>query len=240
MLIVNIFTCNFYALSEEEKLTEEQLYTFFNGDVFVGDSITRQLRIYINEKNKRGENVPELIFLTAQSYMLYTASRRNLLKEHTNILYRGEELPLCKIIGKIKPKRAFILLGVNDYAGKDIKKHIGYVERLIDLVKEYSSETEVYFFSLTPVTKDFCKKLDYRTMWDEYNAALEKVAIEKGAYYIDIATPLKDEDGYLKKDYTSDGRYHLSSEGLQIWLDTMLAYAQGKYEAGEWQLTELD
>lgn len=239
VMIMNLFAYNCTGLSEENAaITEEELFSFYQGNAFVGDSITRQLRIYMNEKKQRGENVPELTFLTAQSYLLYTASRKNLLKGHTNILYKGEEMPLCRIIGKMKPERVFILLGVNDYAGKDIKKHIGYVERLIMLLNEFSEGTEIYFFSLTPVTPAFCKKSDYRSMWDNYNVALQKTCQENGAQYIDIATPLKDEEGYLRKEYCSDGQYHLSSEGLQVWLDTMLAYAQEKYDAGEWKLVE--
>ncbi len=219
-----------------EPLPAQTLYSFYDGSVFVGDSITRQLRTYIQEQKEKDQPVPDITFLTAQSYMLYTASRRNLLDSKANIMYKGENQPLCRIIGKIKPEKMFILLGVNDYAGEEIEKHIGYCERILTLMEEFSPDTAVYFFSLTPLTRSFSssRRRDLRTCWDEYNAALEKMCQEKGAFYIDIATPLKDAEGYLPKEYSNDKQYHLSDKGLQIWLDTLLAYAKGQYDQGLW------
>lgn len=217
-----------------EQLPVETLYSFYDGNVMVGDSIARQLRIYIKEQTAKDQPMPDMKFLTAQSYMLYTASRRNLLESKTNIMYNGSKQPLCRIIGQIKPEKLFILLGVNDYAGKEIEKHIGYCQRIITLMEEFSPETKVYFFSLTPVTRSFSGSRDLRTCWDHYNAALEQMCQENGAFYIDIATPLKDAEGYLPKEYSNDGQYHLSPAGLQIWLDTLLAYAQSQYDQGLW------
>lgn len=213
------------------EATDPSVYdAFFHHQVFVGDSITRHLKIYLKEQASKGIPVPEPVFLTAQSYMLYTASRKNLLERHTNILYRGQEVPLCQAIARIQPKRVFILLGVNDYAGRDIPKHIGYCERIVDLLPD----TRLYFFSLTPVTRRFSGSEDLRTRWDEYNLALEEMCLRRGAHYIDIATPLKDEQGYLRQQYCSDGLYHLSPAGLQVWLDTLRGYAADQYRQGLW------
>ena len=218
-----------------EELTQEQLLSYYDGSVFVGDSITRQLRVFVLEKQ---ETEPDFLknarFLVTQSYFLYTASRKYLQKNANNLIYRGEEMPLCEIIGQMKPKRVLILLGVNDYVGEKIEKGIGWCERIVDLIAETSPDTQVIFESLTPVTPKFCRKKDYRTMWDEYNAALEEMCRRRGAGYIDIATPLKDADGYLREDYSSDGEYHLKGVGLQLWLDTLAAYARQQYEAGLW------
>lgn len=229
-----------FSLAKAEETPEVDYELFYDHQVFVGDSITRQLKIYIKEQMAKGVSLPEPTFLTAQSYMLYTASRRNLINRHTNILYRGRETPLCRAIGQIQPKRVFILLGVNDYAGKDIPKHIGYCERIVDLIAEYSPDTQVYFFSLTPVTPRFSGSADLNTLWDEYNLALKEMCIAKGAIYIDISTPLKDENGYLKAEYCSDDRYHLSPAGLQVWLDTMRSFAKSQYEEGLWTPGEDD
>ena len=176
-----------------EELTQEQLLSYYDGSVFVGDSITGQLRIYVLEQRV---TKPELLknarFLVAQSYLLYAASRKFTLQGASNLSFLGKEMALCDIIGYIKPKRVLILLGVNDYVGEKIEKGIGWCERIVDLIAETSPDTQVIFESLTPVTPKFCRKKDYRTMWDEYNAALEEMCRRRGAGYIDIATPLKD------------------------------------------------
>lgn len=237
LALMMLLGCVFPAAAETAApLGDDVLFSYYDGAVFVGDSITRQLRIYLKEQSAKDVPLPTPTFLTAQSYLLYTASRKNLLAGHTNISYRGSEQPLCRIIGQMDPPppQVYILLGVNDYAGEDIPKHIGYCQRLVMLLKEFSPETKITFFSLTPVTKKFSGSKDRRALWDAYNLELEKLCAQEEVEYLDIATPLKDDDGYLKKEYCSDGQYHLSPEGLQVWLNTLKDHAQHQYENGQW------
>lgn len=222
-----------------EALPQSTLLTFYEDCIFVGDSITQQFRNYMiaKKKTEEGFSFPAK-FLAAQSYMLYTASRRYKTSRGTALTYRGEEMSLYDILELLKPKKAFILLGVNDYAGTQIEKYIGCCDRLIDLTERASPDTQLVFFSLTPVTRSFCKKQDYRTMWDDYNAELAKECESRQAGYIDIATDLKDEEGYLREEYSSDGKYHLKAEGLEIWFQKLMEYAQKQYDLGLWTITE--
>ncbi len=237
MLLV-LAVCSVFPASSEtamERLTDEQLVSYYKNSVFVGDSITAQLLVYVREQQQKDPHFFEGVkFLTAQSYFLYTASRKNLRSGAANLKYRGREMPLCAILKEMKPPKAFILLGVNDYIGEQIEKGIGYDERILDLAAEYSPDTEIIFESLTPVTPAFCRKKDYRTLWDEYNKALKDMCETRGAGYVDIASRLKDKDGYLHKDYSSDGKYHLNPKGLKLWIDALLDYAQTQYELGLW------
>ncbi len=223
------------AQAEKPALTREQLLSYYDGALFVGDSITAQLLVYVREQQKADPSFLENVkFLTAQSYMLYTASRKNLLSGKANVKYRGKELPLCQALQQIKPTKALILLGMNDYIGETIEKGIGYDERLLMLAAEYAPDTEIIFQSLTPVTPAFGHKKDYRTLWDEYNQALEKMCLEKNVGYVDIASPLKDEEGYLDKALSSDGKCHLNPKGLAKWIQALADYAQAQYEQGLW------
>ena len=104
-------------------------------------------------------------------------------------------------------------------------------------MKEHSPDTVVYFFSETPVTPKFEKKIDfpgYQDKLDEYNALLKELCVSTGGGYIDIAEALKDENNYLLEEYSSDKICHISDEGLVIWLDRMKEYAQEQYDAGLW------
>lgn len=237
MLLVLAVCSVFPACAETgtERLTDAQLISYYKDAVFVGDSITAGLLVYVREKQEKDPHFFEGVkFLTAQSYLLYTASRRNLLSGKANLRYRGQEMPLCAVLKQLKPTKALILLGVNDYIGEEIEKGIGYDERILDLAAEFCPDTEIIFQSLTPVTASFCRKKDYRTMWDHYNEALQEMCQRRGAGYIDIATRLKDEKGYLNKDYSNDGKYHLNDDGLKLWIDALMDYAQAQYELGLW------
>ena len=220
---------------QAERLSQAQLFSYYNNSVFIGDSITAQLLVYVRERQQKDPSFFEGVkFLTAQSYFLYTASRRNLLEKMANLKYKGSEMPMCRILKDMKPTRAIILLGVNDYIGETIDKGMEYDERILDLCEEFAPDTEIIFQSLTPVTASFCHRKDYRTMWDEYNEALKKLCEKRDAGYIDIASRLKDDEGYLDEKLSSDGKYHLNPKGLQMWIDALLDYAQEQYDKGAW------
>ena len=70
--------------------------------------------------------------------------------------------------------------------------------------------------------------------WNEYNACLKKKCEEVGALYVDIATPLRNEKGFLPMEWSHDSQYHLNDEGNAIWVQTLLDYAQSRYDAGLW------
>lgn len=219
-----------------QRLSNEELYPFFDNCIFVGDSITRQLRVYVLEQQKKDPAFMKgTRFFTAQSYMLYIASRKYLQSDAVNLTLNGDESTMTNIIRQLKPRYVFILLGVNDYIGETIDKGIGYVERIIELAKEASPETVIVFQSLTPVTRAFCRKKDYRTMWDKYNVAMKAACEKNGAVYLEIAEVLKDEEGYLKESYSSDGKYHLGDDGLKLWVECLLDFAQSEADAGRWE-----
>ena len=52
------------------------------------------------------------------------------------------------------------------------------------------------------------------------NRTVEKakaLAEELGCFFVDIATPMKDENGFLRSEYCSDAYCHLSIEGAAVW-----------------------
>lgn len=222
------------APTQAPTLAEEQLVSYYKDALFIGDSITRQFQVFLIKKRNNEGYQFKTTFATATSYALSTAPKRTKSSKRAELTYRNRTMPMYEVVERVMPAKVFILLGVNDYAGRDIEKNIGYAEKVIDVIKEVSPDIQVIFISLTPVSRRFCAKHDYRTMWDNYNAALKAMCERRGEGYLDIATPLKDEDGYLKKGYSSDGQFHLSSKGLQIWLDALLAFAQTEYDAGRW------
>ena len=238
LAVLLILLCAAPAAPAEEpdgRLTDRQLMAYYDGALFVGDSITRQLHVYvIGQRREDPEFFAGARFLTAQSYALYTASRKKLMPEAVNLAYRGRSMTMFDIIEETRPSRVFILLGVNDYVGEKIEKAVGWAERIVDVTAQVSPGTQVVFQSLTPVTPAFCRKRDYRALWDQYNEALRAMCERKGAGYVNSADALKDEEGYLHSGYTSDGEYHLNHSGLRVWLTCLLDYAQAQYDAGQW------
>ena len=224
------------TVAVREPLTRDQLMDFFTDSVFVGDSVSQRFRTYVKDNRKDEPNLlSNAKFLTVQSYTLFTASKNYVSTKHANLTYGGKEMSLCRIMGQMKPRRLFILLGINDFIGEKIDKGIEYVTRLVSLVKKYSPDTIIYFQSLTPVTRNFCRKKDYRTLWDNYNAALRDLSETVDFTYVEIAERLKDDEGYLPDDWSTDREYHVNSKGIPVWIDELLDFAQEQYDLGLWE-----
>lgn len=69
---------------------------------------------------------------------------------------------------------------------------------------------------------------------NEYHRRLKDLCAEQGAGYIEISEPLKDAEGYLNMEYSSDEVCHLNNAGMDVWVQAMCDYAQEQYELGEW------
>lgn len=220
-----------------ERLPDAQLITYYDDSAFVGDSMIRVFRTYVADVVQR-ENpayFESTRFFGVINYTLYAASLYNPPENYVNISYRGEQVSLVQLMRSLKPGKLFVLVGMNDYIAEKPDKGMTYVERIVTRVAEVSPETQVYFFSLTPVTAKVVKKApDRQQLWDEYNVLLAQKCAELGAVYVDIATALKGEDGLLPDDISDDGEYHLNNDGNARWLQALMDFAQQEYEAGRW------
>ena len=224
-----------------ERLPDEQLVTYYEDSVFIGDSITRMFRNYIVNvvKKDHPDYFDDVKFYTAYSYQLYSASTRVLPKEKVALTYKGRDVTMYDIVKALKPSKLFILAGVNDKIGDKIEKGMEYIERIVSLVEKASPKTQVYFFSVTPTTARVEEKRPgVQSRWNAYNVELEKKCQELGAIYIDIATGLKNEEGFLDTKLSHDYEYHLNDDGNAVWLNTLLDFAQSEYEAERWAPAE--
>ena len=126
-----------------------------------------------------------------------------------------------------KPKKLFILSGVNDVSHDVDGDSIGRVmEKLIVTVKRRSPKTKIYLQSMLPINNDFGR---YRRLIGKEqvvldgNKALEAVARRQGVTWINLFPLFADEHGKLRRDLTNDG-LHLLGDGYLIWRDALKPY----------------
>ncbi len=219
-----------------ERLPDEVLLTYYDDSIFFGDSITQGFRRYVSNRQQTDPGFMSGVeIVCTASISLYEGSRRGL--QTNRFRYRGQDRTLYQITQQIRPQKVFILLGLNDPVGIQIEKAMGWIRDIMRGMDELCPGVEVYFFSMTPVTPGYCSQKNrprYQEQVDEYNARLIMVCTDMGAHYVDIATPLKDENGYLAYDYSSDKICHLSDEGAAVWVQALCDYAQEQYDLGLW------
>ena len=125
---------------------------------------------------------------------------------------------------KGKPKKLFIMCGVNDIShGVTADSIARATERLIVMVQQGSPRTKIYLQSLLPFNNDVREwKLlvgrDHVVV--EANALLEQVARRHGITWINLYPLFADDQGRLRADLTNDG-LHLMGPGYLLWRDAL-------------------
>ena len=218
-----------------ERLPDEVLMTYYDRSLFVGDSLIVMFRNYVRETQKSDPDYfAGIKFYGAYNYQLRTAAAEKVGNgtSRVDLKYKGRSATMGQIMEAEQPARVFILAGMNERIHAHLDWAENYIDRIMALRDKYSPDTEICFFSLTPVRAKI--GMTRQQKHDAYNVWLEEKCAQAGAVYIDIASGLKDEDGLMTKGISSDGEFHLNDKGNAIWAAELLDFAQSRYEAGLW------
>ena len=224
-----------------ERLPDEQLVTYYNDSLFIGDSVIRMLRNYLNPRMKKDpEYFKGVRFFAEYNFRLSTAASEKLStsEKTVNLVYKGKNRTMYQIAEIFKPPKIILLLGCNDSLHKKMEAGLENVRKIVTLMPEYSEGTQVIFLPLPPVTQKYEKRKHCKAIWEEFNERLKGVCEETGALFIDTTAVLTDEEGFMKKGISSDGEYHLNESGNALVVETLLDFAQEQYEAGVWKPAE--
>ncbi len=129
-----------------------------------------------------------------------------------------------------QPKKLFLLIGTNDLAANiSAEEVLSNIRKIVERFQNESPRTKLYIQSVFPVNNAFKKYASKHGRHDAdivtVNKGLQALCTEKGLVYIDLWTPLADENGKLNKAYTNDG-LHLMGEGYLVWRDIVKPYVK--------------
>lgn len=122
-----------------------------------------------------------------------------------------------------KPKKVFVLIGINDIA-RNIPDSLilRNYKTIIKRIREGSKKTQIYFYTLLPVNASFQKAKNHYGK-DEHilylNSEIRKLAA-KNVTIIDLYPHFLDGENHLRADLTKDG-LHLIPAGYQVWVDLL-------------------
>jgi lysophospholipase L1-like esterase len=124
-----------------------------------------------------------------------------------------------------KPKKVFLLIGINDIA-RTIPNEviIANMGKIIDSFKIQSANTKLYIQSILPTNNAFTDFKNHQNKTehiDKVNAALKELCKQQQIDFVDLQQAFKDEDGKLDKKYTNDG-LHLTGAGYQQWKNYLI------------------
>ena len=205
---------------EKDKNGKDESGSFFDGAVFVGDSVTLGLRNFVtSERNKGNECLGNAKFLTAGS-MGYTNTLPKIGAENSiHPKYKGKETRIEDALALMKAEKVFIMLGMNDFCIYSLSDGIKNAEKCITKIKEKNPEIDIYIESVTPTLYD--KGSFNNANIDKFNDGLKMLCKENDCTYVDIASVMKDSKGALIESYCSDPEgkgVHMANAGCRAWI----------------------
>lgn len=173
---------------------------------------------YFLEENKKASN-SKLVFLGDGLIEHYNVNKH--YKLFNSVFNRGIEgddtfslqKRLIVSILNIKPVVCVLLIGTNN-----IKSALKNYEEILQEIKQVSPQTKMIIQSIYPTADDYAKR---NKKIVEVNAELNVFAQKYGYDYADVHSVLKDENGELNQEFTTDG-LHLNEKGYQRVTDTLL------------------
>lgn len=166
---------------------------YFKEDLFIGDSITEELKYY---KFLYDNNVFSKIGLN-------TDTLRKLIPDED--------------FG-IEPKNIYLMMGLNDSVF--VKTEEKFKERylaMLDALQTKFPDAKIYLQAIFPVSKALDEKEDARvnnTKINSFNEVIKTIASERGLDYLDFSYLLNENEDYFEPD-----GMHLKSKFHKVWLN---------------------
>lgn len=126
-----------------------------------------------------------------------------------------------------KPKKVFLMIGVNDLIrGKSPDSIAMIIEKIIIKIKQDTPKTKLYLQSVLPANRNFKENVLSQDAVRGMNERLMKIALAQQITYVDLFSHFKAEnsDGMNLK-YSNDG-LHLMGEGYLLWRKIIMPYVK--------------
>lgn len=210
--------------SELLEFTQDEIESFYDDSVFVGDSLMLGFRNYAM-KRKDDTLLSRMKFLAAGSLSVNNSFWDTKNKNSVHPIYQGKKRYIWESISLMKSKRVFIMLGINDLNVYGLEKTRDKYAELIGKIEENNPDAEVHIMSMTYVLHGKEKgNLENDTI-REFNGMLEELAEENEWGYVSLADSLADKNGDLAKEFCSDGFIHQNAAAYDVWVSVLKDYA---------------
>ena len=123
----------------------------------------------------------------------------------------------------VKPEKVFLMIGINSLKNNNLDECVEDYRALLENIRS-RGDFDLYVMSVTPMSKsDSGEDNPSPEIIASFNEKIAGLANEFDATYVDLYSELKDDEGYIRPEYTSDG-LHLSEEAYEVWADCIESY----------------
>lgn len=198
-------------------LSEQVVEAWFADAVFVGDSITIGWKNY---NNLMLESDPSFFgqtrFLCEGSYGVGHALEP-ISDTSMHPMYGGEQHYIWDAVRMMGAKKVFILFGMNDLTIYGVDGAAQRYAQVIDNINTAVPGVQSYIISAMYMYRGSEREVLNNSNLYLFNQKLVELCASKGCEFINIASHLIDEDGFLIEEYCSDQYVHQTYKAYEIW-----------------------
>lgn len=197
--------------------------SFFDDAVFVGDSLTNNLKLYLGRQNNAGKYPLGQAKLVSAASLSYTNALWSLdRKGNVHPSYQGKKYRVPDAVAKTGAKKVFIMLGMNDFMIYGPDKTVQNATTLINQILAKNPGVKIYVQSVTPILATHETSLKSNKTVRELNTKLRKMCEKNGWIYLDVASVLVDSSGALNSAYCIDPKdmgIHINDYACAQWIN---------------------
>lgn len=201
-------------------LTQEQINEFFSKSGFIGTSIGEGQKYYFQSKGSGYLGDP--VMMVKGCYGLYNDEGRR--GDEYQISYNGVKAPARICVKNSGVESVFINVGTNDMYGRYDEVFEMY-KKYLEGIRQENPNVLMFVEAMTPIFAEGQRGNLTNENVDGLNRMLaEYCEGQADMYFIDVATPLKNPQGALAEDYSSDHYVHLTFPAYEVWTNTLISY----------------
>ncbi len=196
--------------------------------IFVGDSTTAHLR---SREVLTGGKDTKQVWCPDNNTLLLDSEITSVKIVYPELSGEDAYKTIPEAASLKQPKYMIITLGLNGIMSHvDNRKNFEYsYSKLIDAIKSVSSETKIIIQSIFPVSAA-CNAFSADAAQvnqniDTVNGWLRELSAQKGVYYLDSQSVLKDGSGMLKTEYDNGDGIHLTKSAYELLLSYIRTHA---------------
>ncbi len=195
--------------------------SFFSDAVIIGDSITLKLNYY----NIAHNCFPSATFLASGSLGVSNAMWDLNRSDAVHPSYQGQTVTVSDGVARSGAKKVYLMLGTNDIGLYGVDGTLENFKVLADAILKQSPNVTMYIQSVTPIYGSLGGLTNDKI--NEYNQKLSAYCQQKGWYFVDVASVLRNDSGSLPLEYCSDPSgmgIHFTDTACQLWADYLYTH----------------
>lgn len=200
-------------------------FSYLDDAVFIGDSVSLKLKNYVTAKRKTNPGFFGKAQFLAAGSMGSGNALQPLSDSSIHPSYNGKKALLEDNVAAMGVKKVYIMLGMNDIAPYGVDGAVNNMSKLIDRIRAKSPDVKIFVQSATPMIKNMQMTSLNNPNLADYDYKLSVMCKEKGYYFVDVASVMRDKEGNLPLEYCSDPDIlgiHFTDKACEIWIDYLL------------------